>query len=247
MKKQIKERGIIFNGEMVRAILDGRKTQTRRIISPQPELTEGSGFSWKGALFGAGSDDRETNRNFAHCRCPFGKVGDRLYVRETWGVVSYSFDDDGLMTDWIPDRPAKAIHELPYGRGYYNGHAIYAADGDFTWGDDDGGGDGRSCWNPSIHMPKAASRITLEITDIRVERLNHISEQDAAAEGVGSAVWFAAKGVPENEWTSLGEFGAQKPSHINRFASLWESIYGQDSWQSNPFVWVVEFKRVEAA
>lgn len=71
----MKERGMIFNGEMVRAILDGRKTQTRRPVNPQPELTAGSGFSWKGWLYGSGSSDRETNKNFAHVACPFGKPG----------------------------------------------------------------------------------------------------------------------------------------------------------------------------
>lgn len=225
--KHIKERGIIFNGEMVRAILDGRKTQTRRVIK---NCTVGrdeiSPFIKIGNFSGHYPDDLpEVIKN---C-CPFGQVGERLYVREAWGVVSHSFDDDGLMTDWIPDRPAKAIHEMPYGRGYYNGHAIYAADGDFTWGDDDGGGDGRSCWNPSIHMPKAASRITLEITDIRVERLNDISEEDAKAEGAPT------------ECCVIGD------KHFLGFRSLWKSIYGEDSWQSNPFVWVISLRKLEAA
>ncbi|KAF6681957.1 hypothetical protein HFD98_26970, partial [Pseudomonas sp. EKM23D] len=75
------------------------------------------------------------------------------------------------MIDWTPDRPATPIREMPFGRGYYSGHAIYRADGEAVWaGDDDGGGDDRSAWKPSIHMPRAASRILLEITDVRVER-----------------------------------------------------------------------------
>ncbi|WP_275973418.1 hypothetical protein [Rosenbergiella nectarea] len=215
---------------MVRAILDGRKTQTRRVIKNQPAgdwpddpifVQYGDNkFKWKSVNYGESS----------WFDCPFGKVGDRLYVRETWGVVSHCFDDDGLMTDWIPDRPAKAIHELPYGRGYYNGHAIYAADGDFTWGDDDGGGDGRSCWNPSIHMPKAASRITLEITDIRVERLHAITLGDICKE------------------IGCGLYDFRPATHgFSVWEDTWKSIHGQDSWQSNPWVWVVEFKRVEAA
>ncbi|HBR2557179.1 hypothetical protein AAHV58_06400 [Klebsiella pneumoniae] len=219
----MKERGMIFNGEMVRAILDGRKTQTRRPIKwKQTRFTEigeredGSNWPW--------SEDAEHTCDFWH-PCPFGAVGDRIWVRETWGVVSHAFSDDGLMIDWVPDRPSTAIHEMPFGNGYYSGYAIYAADGDFTWGDDDGYEDGRSCWKPSIHMPRAASRILLEITDVRVERLRSMSQDDARAEGV-----IAASGPME---AGLA------------FRELWDSIYGEESWKANPLVWVIEFKRVE--
>ncbi|HBQ3998621.1 TPA: hypothetical protein L7076_003194 [Klebsiella pneumoniae] len=207
---------------MVRAILDGRKTQTRRTIKwKQTRFTEigeredGSKWPW--------SEDAEHACDFWH-PCPFGAVGDRIWVRETWGVVSHAFSDDGLMIDWVPDRPATAIHEMPFGNGYYSGYAIYAADGDFTWGDDDGYEDGRSCWKPSIHMPRAASRILLEITDVRVERLRSMSQDDARAEGV-----IAASGPME---AGLA------------FRELWDSIYGEESWKANPWVWVIEFKRV---
>ncbi|WP_177336200.1 hypothetical protein [Klebsiella variicola] len=217
------ERGMIFNAEMVRAILDGRKTQTRRPIKwKQTRFTEigeredGSKWPW--------SEDAEHACDFWH-PCPFGAVGDRIWVRETWGVVSHAFSDDGLMIDWVPDRPTTAIHEMPFGNGYYSGYAIYAADGDFTWGDDDGYEDGRSCWKPSIHMPRAASRILLEITDVRVERLRSMSQDDARAEGV-----IAASGPME---AGLA------------FRELWDSIYGEESWKANPWVWVIEFKRVE--
>ncbi|HHN5433501.1 TPA: hypothetical protein ACQ7GO_005382 [Klebsiella pneumoniae] len=219
----MKERGMIFNGDMVRAILDGRKTQTRRPIKwKQTRFTEigeredGSKWPW--------SEDAEHACDFWH-PCPFGAVGDRVWVRETWGVVSHELDEDGRIQPWTPNRPATAIHEMPFGNGYYTGHAIYAADGDFTWGDDDGYEDGRSCWKPSIHMPKAASRILLEITDVRVERLRSMSQDDARAEGV-----IAASGPME---AGLA------------FRELWDSIYGEESWKANPWVWVIEFKRVE--
>ncbi|EIW9276623.1 hypothetical protein ACWYEI_002577 [Klebsiella quasipneumoniae] len=233
----MKERGVIFNGEMVRAILDGRKTQTRRPIKwKQTRFTEigeredGSKWPW--------SEDAEHTCDFWH-PCPFGAVGDRIWVRETWGVVSHAFSDDGLMIDWVPDRPSTAIHEMPFGNGYYSGYAIYAADGDFTWGDDDGYEDGRSCWKPSIHMPRAASRILLEITGVRVERLNAISEEDARAEGIIDGGCLNC-GEPEPCGCANPE-----PDATDAFAYLWQSIYGQESWNADPWVWVIEFKRVE--
>lgn len=234
----MKERGMIFNGEMVRAILDGRKTQTRRPIKwKQTRFTEigeredGSKWPW--------SEDAEHTCDFWH-PCPFGAVGDRIWVRETWGVVSHAFSDDGLMIDWVPDRPSTAIHEMPFGNGYYSGYAIYAADGDFAWGDDDGYEDGRSCWKPSIHMPRAASRILLEITDVRVERLNAISEEDATAEGVPPAGSLLPD-YPGTFLTPKGDFATAKVA----FQRLWESIYGEESWNANPWVWVISFERIE--
>ncbi|EML9403879.1 TPA: hypothetical protein ACNVSR_002989 [Klebsiella pneumoniae] len=235
----MKERGMIFNGEMVRAILDGRKTQTRRIMAPQPadDIERGifpnpEAIGWKSSL-------RHKHGSTTAHFCHYGKPGDRIWVRETWGVVSHAFSDDGLMIDWVPDRPATAIHEMPFGNGYYSGYAIYAADGDFTWGDDDGYEDGRSCWKPSIHMPRAASRILLEITDVRAERLNTISEEDARAEGIIDGGCLNC-GEPEPCGCANPE-----PDATDAFAYLWQSIYGQESWNANPWVWVIEFKRVE--
>ncbi|AYH00826.1 hypothetical protein C5E26_07680 [Pectobacterium parmentieri] len=230
----MKERGIIFNGEMVRATLSGQKTQTRRVVKSQPDedgLARLRGGPWM-----------DTSERVY--RCPFGEVGDRLYVRETWGVVSHAFDDDGFMISWTPDRPATAIHEMPFGKGYYSGHAIYAADGAFTWGDDDGHEDGRSCWKPSIHMPRAASRILLEITDVRVERLNDISEEDCWAEGID-----AVDGRFEN--AEIIDMARKTGCCIDdakpMFALLWQSIYGEESWQANPWCWTITFKRIEGA
>ncbi|HDG8163929.1 TPA: hypothetical protein PCO66_004114 [Klebsiella pneumoniae] len=235
------ERGMIFNGEMVRALLSGRKTQTRRIIKPQPEVTLSGSLSGKwlsrplnGLLLPKIED--------IAIHCPFGAVGDRIWVRETWGVVSHAFSDDGLMIDWVPDRPATAIHEMPFGNGYYSGYAIYATDGDFTWGDDDGYEDGRWCWKPSIHMPRAASRILLEITDVRVERLNAISQEDAEAEGIDMEALYDSQDcydcIADHNMTG-------RPTVTGAFKYLWESIYGEEGWKSNPWVWVIEFKRFE--
>lgn len=232
----MKERGMIFNGEMVRAILDGRKTQTRRIMKNQPAgdypdtpaliRSVGGGFQWYGH-YGESSI----------FNCPFGAVGDRIWVRETWGVVSHELDEDGRIQPWSPDRPATAIHEMPFGNGYYSGHAIYAADGEFTWGDDDGYEDGRSCWKPSIHMPRAACRTLLEVTGVRVERLNSISQEDAQAEGMELTGWRPTYSDPDS--------GGEVWTPYDNFAQLWESIYGEGSWHANPWVWVIEFKRIE--
>ncbi|ELW9236061.1 hypothetical protein L4J17_09725 [Proteus mirabilis] len=225
----MKERGIIFNSEMVRAILDGRKKQTRRVMNNQPcTLPEETisvqqddfNFRWAGDLH------NDTSGWFT---CPLGKVGDRLWVRETWSVVSHEFDDDGLMIDYVPDRPTKAVHEMPYGHGYFTGHVIYSADGDFTWGDDDGCIDGRSCWKPSIHMPHWASRIKLEITDVRVERLKDAGDTE-----------FKAEGYPlERELTG----GSMDP--FCWFRNLWDSVSPTNfKYADNPWVWVIEFKRI---
>lgn len=224
----MKESPILFNGDMVCAVLDDRKTQTRRVV-------KGLALEWL-------ENDKFTPDFVAlpeNDMCPFGKVGDQLWVRETWGNVSYSFDDDGFSKEWIPTRPAKAINEMPFGGGYYDGHVIYRADGEFEWcGDDDGGGEPRSAWHPSIHMPRQASRIQLEITGIRVERLQDISDEDAVAEGsqpIGC----------DHIRRSCEDIGCYGNTAKARFRGIWESTGGD--WDDNPYVWVIEFQRVEVS
>ncbi|WP_341541186.1 hypothetical protein [Klebsiella grimontii] len=249
------ERGMIFNGEMVRALLDGRKTQTRRIVKGADGAVK---FCKEWDINGeeifvllGEKDHTGMNPVLGAISCPLGAVGDRIWVRETWGVVSHELDEDGRIQSWTPDRPATAIHEMPFGNGYYSGHAIYAADGNFTWGDDDGYEDGRSCWKPSIHMPRAASRILLEITDVRVERLNAISPEDAESEGLertnftgfGDEPGLPSYPEPDVYFDPLKKQWKEYPPEA--FAGLWESIYGEGSWQANPWVWVISFKRVE--
>lgn len=220
----IKERPILFNAPMVRAILEGRKTVTRRAVR--------AGFNpndLEGTL--SRSECRRLHRELpqyfgAAYFCPYGQPGDRLWVRETWGVISHTWNEHGDMVDWVPDRPATAIRELPFGRGYYSGHVIYAADGANEWaGDDDGGGEPRSAWHPSIHMPRAACRILLEITHVRVERLQDISREQCIAEGPQ----YPVADHLARAW------------HV-QFRDLWQSTGG--NWDANPWVWVVEFKRV---
>lgn len=203
----MKERPIIFNGDMVRALLDGRKTQTRRVIKPQPTLSESTGFNWKGYAYGIGSNYQGTQRNFAKNQCPYGQPGDRLWVRETWshtGQGVWRVRDAGMAVD---------------------GNLIYRASNDAA-------GVG---WFPSIHMPRWASRILLEVTDVRVERLQEISEADAEAEGITASEKF-----PDCYMTPAGDYAAPKVA----FQRLWESINGDGSWEANPWVWVVEFRMI---
>lgn len=201
------ERGIIFNGDMVRAILDGSKTQTRRPVKSST------------------SDMLELQEKYPHKKynidCPFGKPGDRLWGRETWQgpLVDYT-DAHSMFKDPTPYQKAA--------------NCVYRADGgpcpEFVDADDNL----RCCWRPSIHMPRWASRITLEITGVRVERLNDISEADALAEGFTSTAQLTATG---DDYTGLYA--------SDHFAETWQSIYGVESWGANPWVWVIEFRHIE--
>ncbi|EAZ4876745.1 hypothetical protein CBX33_12140 [Salmonella enterica] len=227
---------MIFNAEMVRAILDGRKTQTRRPVKPQPELTQKSGFSWNGVVYGAGSNDRETNRNFAHVKCPFGKPGDRIWVRETFSCIG---NEDGHPVDANGNLCSREDAQR-----IYRASAIQKPSNYGLWTSPDGF-DFEGSWTPSIHMPRWASRITLEITDVRVELLHSISERNAVAEGIktgrcgNETNWRDAFYVP----------GDNQPYFYaaTAYGDLWSSIYGEESWAANPWVWVIEFKRVEGA
>lgn len=203
----MKERPIKFNAEMVRAILAGRKTQTRRIVKPQPiRPIQAASGNW----FESDAEGVDAKRPLI---LKFGEIGDRLWCRETFLPVADFFGD----------------LEVP--KKFW-----YKADGDAWF----------SKWKPSIHMPRSASRITLEITNIRVERLQDISEEDAKAEGVvtGDAgpYWHDSK-------------------LLGHFRELWNSIHGESklgedfvlnehggvsakSWEANPYVWVIEFKKL---
>jgi hypothetical protein len=187
-----KERPILFQGEMVRATLDGRKTQTRRTRGLDKVNADRSSVFVRMQVLKCGSLAaifENGNGELGSVKSPYGKLGDRLWVRETWA----------------PDFE-------PY-------EFIYRAD-DEARASSQGGR-----WYPSIHMPRWASRITLEVESVRVERLQEISEEDAKAEGVE---WYPRSG-----------------SYKRLFTALWESINGPGSWEANPWVWVVTFKRTK--
>jgi hypothetical protein len=183
---------ILFQTEMIRAILEGRKTQTRRIIKPQPEedikligpemynpaLADKNGFLYPGPeVFGVYTYDGEFGVKF-----PYGKVGDVLWVRETWRGIEQ--ETGGFRYEYKATEKINLVDK----------------------------------WKPSIFMPREAARIFLEVTDLRVERVRDISEEDARAEGVSS---------------------------IMSYKGLWCKINGPGSWDSNPWVWITTFKRIE--
>ncbi|WNK72977.1 hypothetical protein RM155_08220 [Pantoea agglomerans] len=199
----MKERPILLNADMVRAVLDGRKTQTRRVMKVQPHAgVRNSPFVKSGIEDGHGKE----------LVCPFGGVGDRLWVREKTRVdlllknrrahVRYEADGEYRIVP-VPER----IKPVADGRCMSNG-----------------------CY-------REASRITLEITGVRVERLWDITEDDAKAEGCTFEALRFKPGTREVE--EMGQ------TAVYQFGGLWQSIYGADSWQANLWVWVIEFKRVE--
>ncbi len=210
----MKERPILFNGPMVRAILEGRKTQTRRVVKAKH-------LPFLGNLLGGFLDGRWNQRPL-----PYGKPGDRLWVREKFEVVretcSYEVEEYDYF-QWDEEfygPPQEALKdECP--RGGDRALILYASDEEEPVG----------WWKPSIHMPRWASRITLEVVAVRVERLQEISEADAEAEGVA----FMRDYPDADETLSARQL----------YDILWESINGAGSWDANPWVWVIEFKRVE--
>lgn len=229
----MKERPILLSAPMVNAILRGGKTQTRRIIRPQPYIDSMGNACWNGRNFGQDSHGKphidilassipcsRTKRVF----CPFGKTGDRLWVRETFADLTKDFGHK-----WERKNPNTGFYE----RGRHP-FFWYRADGDIP---DPFGSPIDAPWKPSIHMPRHASRITLEVIGVRVEALQAISEADALAEGIQIGRDGHYNGAPHQIKGTPKAFNTAKEA----FADLWVSIYGAESWNSNPFVWVVEF------
>jgi hypothetical protein len=186
---------------MVRAILDGRKTQTRRVVKPQPQVSEQGNLmgDWlakplDGMLLPKLQD--------ITIHCPYGQPGDRLWVRETWAQPA-ALD------------PGPTVYRADYPSCVPSGFENIPPADAITW-------------KPSIHMPRAACRLVLEVTGVRVERLNDCSERDAEAEGVFPM-------FPDDVCDA---------SHVFAYSRLWDSINGAGAWEANPWVWVVEFRRV---
>ncbi|MDC9624056.1 hypothetical protein PSI22_21105, partial [Xenorhabdus sp. XENO-7] len=181
------------------------------------------GDKWYGDYVFSMRDKHGTWQDYTHeqfiAKCPYGQVSDRLWVRETFAVLG---NEDGCPIDW--DNLIKG--EQQAARIY---RASCSLDNYGLWSIPDRDMQYEGTWRPSIHMPRWASRITLEITDIRVERLQDISEEDAKAEGC----WYG-KGDNTVDPAVIPE---------NHFPTLWAAIYSEESWNANPWVWVIEFRR----
>lgn len=207
-----KQRPIIFSTPMVQAILEGRKTQTRRLVNPQPPegarpsmpqvyvpvKIKADGEMVEGAPVYGTSDLHGQNWGV---KCPYGQPGDVLWVRETFLKLNFKDKEPRFLYK------AEPTHQ--------------------TMGK----------WKPSIHMPKTAARIWLEITEVKVEKLQDISEDDAVAEGI-ELIDQARQLV----YKRYDDYYSVTSSAYVAFWSLWAKINGEDSWQQNPYVWVVKFK-----
>ncbi|MBJ2265150.1 hypothetical protein [Pseudomonas sp. MF6787] len=211
---QIKERPILFSAPMVRAILDGRKTVTRRAIKVQPHIDASGNFCVGSSNYGQDGYGKPVTKHFVNGCCPYGKPGDRLWVRETF----IDLRGTGVEHHPAPDGPLQRY--------------AYAADCRPGSHSDEARKDFGLKYKPSIHMPRAACRILLEITEVRVERLQDISRADIRAEGLQCPPELASDDVSPNyrDWYPAA------------WRELWDSTGG--NWDSNPWVWVVEFKRV---
>lgn len=246
-----KYKPIIFSAPMVMAILEGRKTQTRRIVKVQPP---GEGYVLAQCVSTTGPRRNEGRYRWVkrnghelidcsqtYCSKPYA-VGDRLWVRESWRIGAWDENNGKFAIDYC-DGPRKEWIDVPESTEDYLGEGVFEhywmqcsdelskkgilpdSDGQYHWEH----GKSPLRWRPSIHMPRWASRITLEVTGVRVERLQDISGPDCWAEGIECAGWDSEK------------YG----SVTHCYRDLWESINGPGSWEKNPWVWVVEFKRVE--
>lgn len=202
---------------MVRALLDGRKTQTRRIIKPQPPADVVRHCWYDAPIYGFTAEEAPSNS--WHTARLVAVSGDRLWVRETWG----SLEADHTAVSGQPG----------YRKPQQGDRIVYQADPGSAaqWGPSLPS-QGSFMWRPSIHMPRWASRMTLTVTDVRVERLQDISEADAKAEGVS------------DELTDYELYGQSQPYRFG-YSSLWNLINGEGAWQANPWVAAYTFAVIQ--
>ncbi|HEY3347148.1 MAG TPA: hypothetical protein VGK71_05950 [Nitrospirota bacterium] len=231
----IKERPIPYSGPMVRAKLDGRKTQTRRVVK-NPERLNGL------MNYGEEAD-----------WCPYGKPGDRLWVREAWRIGAWNIDDQVIAVDYLADNYSRREWLQVEDDEMFERYMIQSTEDCEAAGlvfSEFDGEIGYYHWEPGNSpcrkrqgrfMPRFASRMLDEVVSVRVERLQDISEEDAIAEGIEFRNGFYLGGIHDKKGT-LKCWNTAKEA----YAALWESINGPGSWAANPWVWVVEFREVKA-
>lgn len=236
----MKDRPIIFDAESIRSILEGHKTQARRVIKPQPlgyDPLLNAGGVWEFC------DDRDPNPLHFY-RCPYGVAGDRLWVRETWRVRNVS-ENGRVAIDY------KATPEIIHTPWCYPSYEIFKRLEQQTWEDAESkgihgwdAGESPARWRSPIYMPRWASRIVFVIVSIRVERLRNISEADAVSEGIETSHAFDGS----IKYVSYSEPGISYLESDPRTAFLfrWDTINAKRGfcWENNPWVWVVEFSKV---
>jgi hypothetical protein len=237
----MKERPILFSGPMVRAILEGRKTMTRRILKPQPDMAmdgeicpDGSGgYSWE-PVWPQGH--KKAGKIVCSLSCPYGGPGDRLWVRESWALTHPSFDYETQCVDEFIPFEGKIPKEMP--DSYWK--VVYGA----NFNEMQVHKDDRFIknWKPSIHMPRWASRLTLEIVDVRPERLQEITEEDVVKEGIQKPYCSVSSKNLYQIWVNGKCIENEKAAFV--YQSLWNSINGPGSWEANPWIWTIEFKRI---
>lgn len=250
--KQVKERPIIFSGEMVKAILDGKKMMTRRVVKAQPDFNarydgvdDDTNHFWE-VLDAQGEP---TEKYIPILKCPYGKVGDRLWVREAYTVTGWNCDDGSVYIKYLADGHEQyfdnetdemecAIDSLVTSvcKELDKRKVPMLNDEAYDCSLDENKPRNRS----PMFMPRWASRILLEITDIRVERLNDISEADAVKEGMPPSHPSIDRISIQHGFNSFSQ---------SCFAQLWDTLNEKKGypWSSNPWVWVVEFKVLEGA
>lgn len=220
----MKERPILFSAPMVRAILDGRKTQTRRaakieavdIVRLMNKAKSLDGYDEPSGEFGVCSThSRVIDR---HARCPYGVIGDRLWVREAWRAHGEDRHESLASATSTCTGPEDVMFRATASEADYAIHR----------------------WRPGIHMPRWASRITLGVTEVRIQRLHEISEDDARAEGVERCDETGAYWGAEGRGVMPGN--TSRFTHArDAFADLWRGINGPGSWEANPWVWAISF------
>ena len=225
----MKERPILFSAPMVQAILDGRKTQTRRVVKPQPtEFVGGPGVTLRdGSPAPLVPLDDSVEPYGREIVCPYGQPGDQLWVRETF-AEGFTYGGGNKVVWYRADQQARFAERI-------EAVCDYASVPENVR------------WRPSIHMPRWASRITLEIKDVRVQRLQEISEADAIAEGIDPQrcqhcgyTWGDCRQHMDHRLC----VGREPESAAAAYKTLWSQIHGPGSWHANPWVWAITFRRV---